>query len=101
MRAGAYVINTARGALIDSEALLSSLEDGRLGGAALDVVEGEEGIFYADHRDKTPTSSLLARLQHLPNVVITPHTAYYTEHALRDVVENTIINCLNFEEAAQ
>ena len=41
---------------------------------------------------------MLLRLQQLPNVVITPHTAYYTDHALRDIVENTLINCLQFLE---
>jgi D-specific alpha-keto acid dehydrogenase len=64
----------------------------------LDVLEGEEGIFYADYRNKPIESKLLLRLQKLPNVLITPHTAYYTDHALRDTVENTIINCLKFEE---
>jgi D-specific alpha-keto acid dehydrogenase len=97
---GAFIINTGRGALLDTEALLSGLESGRLGGVALDVLEGEEGVFYSDYRERPVESPLLLRLQQLPNVLITPHTAYYTEHALCDTVENTIINCLNFERAA-
>lgn len=97
MKRGAHIVNTARGALLDTEALLSALQSGRLGGAALDVLEGEEGIFYADHRDIPVASDLLLRLHALPNVLITPHTAYYTDHALRDTVENTLINCLNYE----
>jgi D-specific alpha-keto acid dehydrogenase len=97
MKHGACVINTGRGALLDTEALVEALEGGRLGGAALDVVEGEEGIFYADCRTRSIESKLLLRLQDLPNVVITPHTAYYTDHALSDTVENSIINCLRFE----
>ena len=60
-----------------------------LGGAALDVLEGEEGVFYTDQRRGTSWEPMLLRLQQLPNVLITPHTAYYTEHALRDTVENT------------
>jgi D-specific alpha-keto acid dehydrogenase len=96
MKAGAYVINTGRGALIDTEALISALESGKLGGAALDVLEGEEGIFYADYREKLIEGTPLSRLQALPNVLITPHTAYYTDHALRDTIENTIINCLKY-----
>jgi D-specific alpha-keto acid dehydrogenase len=100
MRPGAFVINTGRGSLVDTSALLAALEDGRLGGAALDVVEGEEGIFYADHRARPIANRLLTRLQALPHVVITPHTAYYTEHALTDIVENTLLNCLRFERAA-
>ena len=97
MKNGAFIINTGRGPLLDTEALLSELESGRLGGAALDVLEGEEGIFYADCRNKTIESKPLLRLQRLPNVIISPHTAYYTEHALGDMVENSIINCLKFE----
>ncbi|HWM74317.1 MAG TPA: D-isomer specific 2-hydroxyacid dehydrogenase family protein [Nocardioides sp.] len=101
MKDDAFVVNTGRGALIDTEALLSALESGRLGGAALDVVEGEEGIFYADRRNEPIASDLLLRLHALPNVFITPHTAYYTDHALRDTVENTLINCLNYESGDQ
>ena len=97
MKHGAFIINTGRGSLLDTEALLSALESGRLGGAALDVLEGEEGIFYADCRNKPIESKPLLRLQELPNVLISPHTAYYTDHALSDIVENTIINCLKFE----
>ncbi len=96
MKHGAVVVNTGRGALLDTEALVRALESGRLGGAALDVLEGEEGIFYADCRDTPIGSELLLRLHALPNVLITPHTAYYTEHALRDTVEQSLTNCLDF-----
>jgi len=96
MRQGAVIVNTGRGALVDTEALVSALESGKLGGAALDVLEGEEGIFYADCSDKPIESSLLLRLHKLPNVLISPHTAYYTDHALRDTVENSLTNCLNY-----
>ncbi|MEV0406926.1 D-lactate dehydrogenase VanH [Actinoallomurus sp. NPDC050550] len=101
MKDGAFIINTGRGSLLDTEALLSALESGRLGGAALDVLEGEEGIFYADCRNKPIESKPLLRLQELPNVLISPHTAYYTDHALSDTVENSLINCLNFESGKQ
>nr|WP_216214777.1 D-lactate dehydrogenase VanH [Amycolatopsis aidingensis] len=94
MKHGAFVINTGRGALVDTEALLRALEHGKLGGAALDVLEGEEGIFYTDRSNRPIESTLLPRLQELPNVLISPHTAYYTDHALSDTVENSIINCL-------
>ncbi|MEV0842389.1 NAD(P)-dependent oxidoreductase [Actinocatenispora sera] len=97
LRRGAIVVNTGRGPLVDTDALLDALESAELGGAALDVVEGEEGIFYADCRDRPLAGTALDRLQRLPNVIVSPHTAYYTDHALRDTVENSIANCLRFE----
>jgi D-specific alpha-keto acid dehydrogenase len=94
MKRGAFVVNTGRGSLVDTEALVEALESGRLGGAALDVLEGEEGIFYADCRGKPVENRLLLRLQELPNVFVSPHTAYYTDHALRDIVEQSLTNCM-------
>jgi D-specific alpha-keto acid dehydrogenase len=101
MKHGALIINTGRGSLLDTGALVPALESGRVGGAALDVLEGEEGIFYADCRSKALEDTPLLRLQQLPNVIISPHTAYYTDHALRDTVENSITNCLKFERRHQ
>ncbi|ADG77165.1 D-isomer specific 2-hydroxyacid dehydrogenase NAD-binding protein OS=Tsukamurella paurometabola (strain ATCC 8368 / DSM / CCUG 35730 / CIP 100753 / JCM 10117 / KCTC 9821 / NBRC 16120 / NCIMB 702349 / NCTC 13040)OX=521096 GN=Tpau_0524 PE=3 SV=1 [Tsukamurella paurometabola] len=98
MRPGAIVVNTGRGALIDTDALVDALEAGHLGGAALDVLEGEHGIFYTDRRDRPVQNSALLRLQHLPNAIISPHAAYFTDHALRDTVHNSLLNCLTFEE---
>ncbi len=97
MKPGAFIINTGRGPLLDTEALLAALEGGRLGGAALDVLEGEGGVFYSDLRQRPVGNALLLRLQQLPNVVITPHTAYYTDHALNDTVENTLTDYVRFE----
>jgi D-specific alpha-keto acid dehydrogenase len=101
MKHDAVIVNTGRGALIDTEALVFALESGRLGGAALDVLEGEEGIFYADCSEKPVESRLLLRLHELPNVLISPHTAYYTDHALSDTVEHSLTNCLNFASRDQ
>ncbi|HEX4092167.1 MAG TPA: D-isomer specific 2-hydroxyacid dehydrogenase family protein [Trebonia sp.] len=98
LKQGAFIINTGRGSLLDTEALLEALESGRLGGAALDVLEGEDGVFYADCSAAPIGHPLLPRLQRLPNVIISPHTAYYTDRALIDTVENTIINCLAFDK---
>jgi D-specific alpha-keto acid dehydrogenase len=97
MKQGAFVVNTGRGPLLDTEALVRALECGRLGGAALDVLEGEEGIFYADCRGRRVESESLERLQRMPNVIVSPHTAYYTDRALRDIVEATLANCTRFE----
>ncbi|MEV0916624.1 D-isomer specific 2-hydroxyacid dehydrogenase family protein [Streptomyces sp. NPDC049967] len=101
MKPGAFVVNTGRGALIDTVALVEALEDGRLGGVALDVVEGEEGVFYTDRRNAPIDSKPLLRLQEMPNAFISPHTAYYTDRALSDTVENSITNCLEFESRNQ
>ena len=89
MRRGAILVNTARGALVDVAALTDALERGA---AALDVVEGEEGWFYLDCSDLPPPP--FARLLALPNAIVTPHTAFYTKHALSDIAQNTILNCL-------
>lgn len=94
MKPGAYLVNTARGGLVDTAALADALESGRLAGAALDVVEGEEGVFYADRRLRPPTENPgLLRLQRLPQVVITSHTGYYTDHVLRDTVDHVLRGC--------
>jgi len=99
MKQGAFIINTGRGALIDTDALIEALENGKLGGAALDVLEGEEGLFYFDCTQKPIDNPFLLKLQRMPNVIITPHTAYYTERALHDTVEKTIQSCLDFERS--
>ncbi len=101
IKEGSILINTSRGGLIDTTALVQALESGKLAGAALDVLEGEEGIFYHDCAGREVHHPLLKRLQELPNVSITPHTAFYTEHALCDVVENTLANCWNYQGGKQ
>jgi len=99
MKRGAFLVNTGRGALVDTGALVVALETGRLGGAALDVLEGEEGLFYADCTTRPIVNHFLLRLLRLPNAIVTPHTAYYTERALYDTVERTLLNCLRFERS--
>ena len=98
MKRGAFIVNTGRGPLLDTEALIQGLESGRLGGAALDVLEGEEGLFYHDCSNESIEDEVVLRLHRLSNVLITPHTAYYTDRALRDIVENSLINCRRFED---
>lgn len=97
MKRGAFLINTARGGVVDTGALMSALETGKLGGAALDVLEGEEGIFYSNCAKKPMGNRRLDALRQMPNVIITPHAAYYTERTLRDTVRETIVNCVDFE----
>ena len=97
MKPGAILVNTGRGALVDTGALIAALENGKLGGAALDVLEGEEGIFASDRGTNPIGHPYLPRLLRLPNAVITPHSAYYTERTLRDTVEQTLLKCVRFE----
>ena len=97
LKPGAYIVNTGRGGLIDTAALITFLEAGVLGGVALDVVEGEDGIFYGDHRETALGNNPLVRLRELSNAIITPHSAYFTEHALHDTVVNSLTNCAQFE----
>lgn len=91
LKSGAYVINTARGALIDNVALIQALEEGRLSGAALDVIENEEGCFYQECEE---VEENLARLCRMENVIVTPHSAFYTQRALDDSVKNSIVGCI-------
>jgi D-specific alpha-keto acid dehydrogenase len=93
----AFLVNTGRGALIDTDALITALERGELGGAALDVLEGEEEIFHSERATGRVEHRFLPRLQRLHNVIVTPHVAYYTRRALHDTVEKTLTKCLDFE----
>ncbi len=92
MKAGAILINTSRGGLVDSEALLHGLREGKLGGACLDVYEEETELFYEDLSDKTVRDALLATLISMPNVIVTSHQAFLTEEALDAIAEITSRN---------
>lgn len=96
MKSTAILVNTARGGLIDTPALTEALASRHLGGAALDVVEGEETLFYADHRADNAGTTPLGLLSRLPNVILMPHTAYYTQGVLAETVQNSILSCLGF-----
>ncbi len=97
MKEGAILINTSRGKLVDSAALIQALKQGRLGGVALDVYEEEEGIFFEDLSDKVLHDDELSRLLTFPNVLITAHQAFLTREALQEIARVTVTNVLNFE----
>ena len=101
MKDTAYLINTSRGALIDSEALLEALKEKKLGGAALDVYEEEAGIFYTDQSNEGIEDDTLARLISLPNVIITSHQGYLTREALMAISQTTLGNIREFEEGKE
>lgn len=86
MKSGVYIVNTARGALIDTKALLAALKTGKVAGAALDTYENEGAIFNHDLRKKPFADPLLAELLVQPNVLITPHIAFYTKTAVKNMV---------------
>lgn len=94
---GVMLINTGRGALIDTPALIEALKTGHIGYAGLDVYEEEEGIFFEDHSNHILKDDILARLQTFPNVILTSHQAFLTNEALKNIAQTTLNNISAFE----
>lgn len=92
MKAGAYLLNVSRGALVDTRAVIEALKSGQLGGVALDVYEEEEGIFFEDLSGDVLQDDDLARLLTFPNVLITSHQAFLTREALQEIARVTTEN---------
>ncbi len=92
MKSTVIIVNTSRGQLIDTEALLKALNEKRIGGAALDVYEEESGLFFKDNSGKIITDEVLSLLVSRPNVLITSHQAFLTEEALKNIAEVTLGN---------
>lgn len=88
MKNGAILINTARGTLIDPDALIHGLESGKLGGAGLDVVEDENGICYYNRAGEALPNRELNLLRSFPNVIVSPHTAFYTDVNVASMVQS-------------
>jgi D-lactate dehydrogenase len=97
MKPGAMLINTSRGKLIDTAALVAALKSGRLGGVALDVYEEEEGIFFEDLSGRVLQDDVLSRLLTFPNVLITSHQGFLTHEALSEIARVTVQNILKLE----
>ena len=83
MKPGVIIVNTARGPLIDNTALIAAIESGKVGAAALDVVEGETGIYYNRRKGKILKQHDMAVLNSFPNVLLTPHLAFLTDDSYR------------------
>lgn len=96
LRPGAFLVNTSRGKLIDTRAMIDALKSGRLGGVALDVYEEEEGVFLEDLSGQVLHDDELARLLTFPNVLITAHQAYFTHEALHEIARVTTENVRRF-----
>lgn len=94
MKDGVILINTARGNLIDSKAMIAALKSGKIGAAGLDVIEDEFGLYYYDYIGKPMDNEELAVLKSFPNVIVTPHTAFYTVEAVDHMVKNSILGCM-------
>lgn len=95
MKDGVILINMARGVLIETVDLIEALESGKVSAAALDVVEGESAIYYKDFKYKPVGHHEMAILQAMPNVLMTPHTAFFTDEAVGDMVRYSIEHCVN------
>ena len=94
---GVFIVNTSRGKLIDTCALIAALKAGQIGGVALDVYEEEEGIFFEDLSGQVLQDDELARLLTFPNVLITAHQAFLTHEALSEIARVTTQNLLKQE----
>lgn len=98
MLPGAFLVNTSRGKLVDTQALLVALKSGRLGGVALDVYEEEEGVFFEDYSGQVLQDDELSRLLTFPNVLVTSHQAFLTKDALSEIARVTVTNLLRFRD---
>jgi len=101
MKRGAMLINTSRGALVDTAALIEALKTGHLGSAGLDVYEEESEYFFQDRSDRAIADDVLARLMTFPNVLITSHQAFLTTDALDNIAETTLGNIRAFMTGAR
>jgi D-lactate dehydrogenase len=97
---GVMIVNTSRGALIDTQAAIDALKTGRLGYLALDVYEEEADLFFEDLSDRVITDDVFSRLLTFPNVVITGHQAFFTEEALEHIATTTLANLTAAEAGA-
>lgn len=98
MRDGVMLINTSRGALVNTNDVVNALKNGRIGYFGMDVYEEEEGLFFEDHSEDILQDDIIARLMTFQNVLITSHQGFLTETALRNIMETTIQNLDCFEK---
>ena len=98
MKDGVMIINTGRGKLIDTDALIKGLKSKKIGFAGLDVYEEEEEYFYEDMSDFVMADDILARLLSFSNVLVTSHQAFFTKEALSNIAQTTLENIKDFVE---
>jgi D-lactate dehydrogenase len=93
------LINTSRGGLIDTPAVIAALKTGHLGHLGLDVYEEEADLFFDDHSDSIIQDDVFTRLLTFPNVVITAHQAFFTQNALDAIAAQTVRNLVHFDRS--
>ncbi len=98
MKPHTMLINTGRGALIDTSAIIAALKSGQIGALGLDVYEQESELFFEDHSDQIIQDDTFARLMTFPNVIITGHQAFFTEDAMGAIAEVTLLNISQGEQ---
>ena len=98
LKKGVIIINTSRGALIDSNALLDGIKSRRIGAACLDVYEEEANIFFEDFSEHIMDDDTLARLISMPNVIVTSHQAFLTNEALENIAKTTTENIIDYQQ---
>ncbi|HEY9599740.1 MAG TPA: 2-hydroxyacid dehydrogenase [Cyanophyceae cyanobacterium] len=98
MKPGVMLINTSRGALVDTEAVIVALKSKKIGYLGLDVYEQESDLFFEDLSEEVIQDDVFQRLLTFPNVVITGHQAFFTENALNNIAETTLSNITDFEQ---
>ncbi len=96
MKKGVVIVNTSRGALIDTQALIEGIKERKIGAACLDVYEEEADVFFEDRSGHIMDDETLSRLISMPNVIVTSHQAFLTQEALQSIAETTISNILSF-----
>ncbi|MFF2849482.1 2-hydroxyacid dehydrogenase [Streptomyces sp. NPDC058001] len=96
MKDDAVLVNSSRGGLVDTRALVAELREGRFTGVGLDVYEAEAGLFFLDKSLEAVEDDTLARLVTFPNVVVTSHQAYYTRDAVQQIIDTTLRNILDY-----
>ncbi len=101
MKKGVMLINTSRGALIDTKAVINALKTGKLGYLGIDVYELEQSLFFQDLSESVITDDVLVRLLGFPNVLITSHQGFLTEEALTQIAKVTLQNITDFEQKKQ
>lgn len=98
MKRGALLINTARGELVDTDALIEAIESGQIGGAGIDTIENEEDVCHVDLRTHVVAKRDIFYLKQFPNVIYTPHQAFFTEEATAAMVESSLESLMLFEK---